>query len=78
MNILLAPDSFKGTLAASEVCDMIESALKNRISDCNITKFPAADGGEGLCYADKKTTCYASGMCGLKCQVLKKELHSVK
>ncbi len=49
MNILLAPDSFKGTLAASEVCDIIESALKNRISDCNITKFPAADGGEGLC-----------------------------
>ena len=29
-------------------------------------------------YADKKTTCYASGMYGLKCRVLKKEHRSVK
>ncbi len=49
MNILLSPDSFKGTLTSSEVCDIIESALRNRISDCNVTKLPAADGGEGLC-----------------------------
>ena len=49
MNILLSPDSFKGTLTSSEVCDIIESALRNRIPDCNVIKLPAADGGEGLC-----------------------------
>lgn len=49
MNILLSPDSFKGTLTSSEVCDIIESALRNRILDCNVIKLPAADGGEGLC-----------------------------
>ena len=49
MNILLAPDSFKGTLSASEVCDIIESALVKNIKNCTITKLPVADGGEGLC-----------------------------
>ena len=49
MNILLAPDSFKGTLSASEVCDIIESALMKNIKNCTITKLPVADGGEGLC-----------------------------
>ena len=49
MNILLSPDSFKGTLTSSEVCGIIESALRNRIPDCNVIKLPAADGGEGLC-----------------------------
>ena len=41
MNILLSPDSFKGTLTSSEVCDIIESALRNRIPDCNVIKLPA-------------------------------------
>ncbi|MBQ7046368.1 MAG: glycerate kinase [Oscillospiraceae bacterium] len=49
MNILIAPDSFKGTLASQEVCDVVESAIKKRIKNCNITKLPVADGGEGLC-----------------------------
>ncbi len=49
MNILLAPDSFKGTLSADEVCDIIESVLEKEIPNCNITKLPVADGGEGLC-----------------------------
>lgn len=49
MNILLAPDSFKGTLSAVDVCDIIESVLKKEIPNCNITKLPVADGGEGLC-----------------------------
>ena len=47
MNILLSPDSFKGTLTSLEVCDIIESALRNRIPDCNVIKLPAADGGKG-------------------------------
>ncbi len=49
MRILIAPDSFKGTLTAREVCDIIGEAFKEVIPDCEITKLPAADGGEGLC-----------------------------
>ncbi len=48
-NILIAPDSFKGTLSASEVCDIIGQAFEDTLKNIKITKLPAADGGEGLC-----------------------------
>lgn len=48
-NILIAPDSFKGTLTAGEVCDIIGDAFSETIENCEITKLPVADGGEGLC-----------------------------
>lgn len=51
MNILICPDSFKGTLTSIQVCNLIESAIKEKSPDCNITKLPVADGGEGLCEA---------------------------
>ncbi len=49
MKILIAPDSFKGTLTADEVCDIIGQAFADTIKTAEITKLPAADGGEGLC-----------------------------
>lgn len=49
MRILISPDSFKGTLDASEVCDIIGKAFSDVIKDAKITKLPVADGGEGLC-----------------------------
>ena len=49
LNVLIAPDSFKGTLSAREVCDIIGEAFENTIQDVKITKLPVADGGEGLC-----------------------------
>lgn len=49
MKILIAPDSFKGTLTANEVCDIIGQAFAETIKTAEITKLPAADGGEGLC-----------------------------
>lgn len=49
MKILIAPDSFKGTLTAQEVCDIIGQAFAETVKDIEITKLPAADGGEGLC-----------------------------
>ncbi len=48
-NILIAPDSFKGTLTAEEVCDIIGKAFSDTHRETNITKLPVADGGEGLC-----------------------------
>ena len=47
--ILIAPDSFKGTLSAGEVCDIIGSAFSDALDSVDIIKLPVADGGEGLC-----------------------------
>lgn len=49
MNILIVPDSFKGTLTAQQVCDIIGQAFADTVMNTNIIKLPAADGGEGLC-----------------------------
>lgn len=45
---LLAPDSFKGTLSAKEVCGIFAGALSARFPDAVIRAVPMADGGEGM------------------------------
>ena len=47
MKVLIAPDKFKGTLTATQVCDYIESGLLQTSSRLMIRKIPLADGGEG-------------------------------
>lgn len=47
VKILIAPDKFKGSLSATEVCQVIEQALVHNKSDLQITTVPLADGGEG-------------------------------
>ena len=47
MKILIAPDKFKGSLTAQQVCDAVEEGLKIKYPDSNYIKFPMADGGEG-------------------------------
>ena len=51
MKIVIATDSFKGTLRADEVCDIISDEIDKQISDVNISKKPMADGGEGTAKA---------------------------
>jgi glycerate kinase len=46
MKFVLIPDSFKGTLTSSQVCEIIESEIKKKFS-AEIIKIPVADGGEG-------------------------------
>lgn len=48
MNILLAPDKFKGTLTAARVCELIEAGLRRVLPDAVITSCPIADGGDGF------------------------------
>ncbi|GAB6137479.1 glycerate kinase family protein [Halanaerobaculum tunisiense] len=47
MQILIAPDSFKGSLTASEVANNLEQGLKNASDQLTVEKVPLADGGEG-------------------------------
>lgn len=46
-NFILVPDSFKGTLSAIEVCNIMKSSIKNLYKEANIISVPVADGGEG-------------------------------
>lgn len=45
--VIIAPDSFKGTLSAREVCDTVGEALHSLYEDVSAVKIPVADGGEG-------------------------------
>ncbi|MFZ7104051.1 MAG: glycerate kinase [Peptococcaceae bacterium] len=45
--IVIAPDSFKGSMSAKEVCDALERGVKSVIPAVEIIKIPMADGGEG-------------------------------
>ena len=47
MKLVLAPDSFKGTLAASEVCEIEARAIRELLPEAQIVALPLADGGEG-------------------------------
>ncbi len=47
MKIVIAPDSFKGSLTAVEVSDAIDAGIKSAISTAYTVKVPMADGGEG-------------------------------
>lgn len=47
MKILIAPDSFKGSLSAAEVANSIERGILKVVPDAQIIKIQMADGGEG-------------------------------
>jgi len=47
MKIVVAPDSFKGSLTAIEVSDAIEKGIREVFPEAEIIKIPMADGGDG-------------------------------
>ena len=47
MRIVIAPDSFKGSLSAQEVCDAIARGVLRAAPETVIDTVPMADGGEG-------------------------------
>ena len=51
MKIVIAMDSFKGTLKAHEACKIVSNAITNILSDVIIVIKPMADGGEGTARA---------------------------
>ena len=46
--IVIAPDSFKGTLSSLEVCSLVKKSLLEERDDLEIIEVPIADGGEGM------------------------------
>ena len=47
MKIVIAPDSFKESMTAKEVCDAVEKGMKKILTDAEFVHAPMADGGEG-------------------------------
>lgn len=47
LNILIASDSYKGSLNTMEVAERISKGVLNVIEDVNLMQIPVADGGEG-------------------------------
>lgn len=51
MNILIAPDKFRGSLEADEVCKAMEEGIRMVNPDAEVVAIPLADGGEGTARA---------------------------
>ncbi len=47
MKVVIAPDSFKESLTAKQVCDSIQTGLARVWHDAKFVAIPVADGGEG-------------------------------
>ncbi len=47
MRVVVAPDSFKGSLDAAAVCAAVEEGVRRARPDAEVLRVPMADGGEG-------------------------------
>ena len=45
---ILIPDSFKGTMSSSEICTVMEQAIRRHVPAAQVYGVPVADGGEAL------------------------------
>ncbi|MBP9989406.1 MAG: glycerate kinase [Ruminococcus sp.] len=64
--IVIAPDSYKGTMSAVEVCEIIKKEFLSVIPELDVRCVPIADGGEGtvdafLFNGGEKITCEVTG-----------------
>ena len=46
--VIIAPDSFKGTMEAAQVCRIIQASVRNYFPAAAVRCIPMADGGEGM------------------------------
>jgi glycerate 2-kinase len=64
--VVLIPDSFKGTLSSTQICEIIEGRVKVHFPDCEVVSIPVADGGEG------SVDCFLTALGGEKVHVTAK------
>ena len=61
--IVLIPDSFKGTLASGQICQIMAQKIHAYFPHCQVVAIPVADGGEG------SVDCFLSALGGEKVSV---------
>ena len=66
--IVIAPDSFKGTLSSFQVCEVVAKTMQSHFPNCEILQIPVADGGEG------SVDCLLSCLLGEKINITVKNL----
>lgn len=64
--VILIPDSFKGTLSSTQICEIIESRINHHFPECQVISIPVADGGEG------SVDCFLSALSGEKINLVVK------
>ena len=47
MKFIIAPDSFKGSVSAPEICRIIKQGILHVFPEADVSEIPLADGGEG-------------------------------
>ena len=47
MKVIIAPDSFKESLTAQQVCNAVKTGMKRVLPQAEYHLIPVADGGEG-------------------------------
>lgn len=47
MKIVIAPDSFKGSITAKDICSTVKRGILRVFPDADVIEIPLADGGEG-------------------------------
>ncbi len=57
MKIVIAFDSFKGTISATKACQIVDNAIKKTNCNINTVQIPMADGGEGTAKVLLKANC---------------------
>ena len=76
MKIVIAPDSFKESLSASEVAKAIKRGLQKALPESECLLLPVGDGGEGTVNAIKNTlglienTALVTGPMEMRCKCL--------
>lgn len=65
--IVLAPDSFKGTMTSFQICQLMESVIHRQLPQVEVTSIPIADGGEGT------VDCFLMSTKGQKKQIVVKD-----
>jgi len=48
MKIIIAPDSFKGTISSQNICKLLKTELQDKFPRAEILPIPVSDGGEGF------------------------------
>jgi glycerate kinase len=64
--VILIPDSFKGTLSSIQICEIIQSKIKQHFPKCEVISIPVADGGEG------SVDCFLTALGGEKINLIVK------
>jgi glycerate 2-kinase len=47
MKIVVAPDSFKGSISAKDICSAVKQGIHSIFPEAEVKTMPLADGGEG-------------------------------